>query len=57
MHTRYKIDKRKIYPGAFINMSAQKTCVEKHKVPKGNQVQEMTRSCSTQAKQKQSVFS
>ena len=52
MHTRYKIDKRKIYPGAFINMSAQKTCV-----PKGNQVQEMTRSCSTQAKQKQSVFS
>ena len=29
MHTRCKIDKRNIYPGAFTNMSAQKTCVEK----------------------------
>ena len=34
MHTRHKINKRNIYPGAFINMSTQKTCVEKQTTKK-----------------------
>ena len=49
-------NKRKLYPRTFINMYTQKTCVEKHQVPKGNQVQEPMRSCSIQAKQKQSFL-